>query len=85
MQKQKQKQKRFLLLLLLLQLVFQRVTREELNLNRVLRIKVVGMIDSFWKEFERSLFIHTHKTTGKGRKSEKKKKKKGEKKTELNE
>lgn len=26
------------------------------------------MIDGFWKEFERGLFIHTHKTIGKGRK-----------------
>lgn len=68
-------------------MVFQRVTREGLNLNRVLRIKVVGKIDRFWKEFEKGPFIHTHKTIGKGRKKGRvrEKKKKGGKKTELNE
>lgn len=41
------------------------------------------MIDGFWKEFERGLFIHTHKTIGKGRKKEEKKK--GERRPKLNE
>lgn len=35
------------------------------------------MIDRFWKDFERGLFIHTHKTIGKGRKKEEKKAERG--------